>query len=55
MKRLLPAILAVSAVVTAGAAAVLTMGVRPPVARDVGAVRPAGSWGTAIEVPGLGA
>ena len=55
MKRLLPAILAVSAAVTAGAAAVVTMGVRPPDARDVGAVRPAGSWGTAIEVPGLGA
>ena len=55
MKRLLPAILAVSAAVTAGAAAVVTLGVRPPDARDVGAVRPAGSWGTAIEVPGLGA
>jgi len=55
MKRLLPAILAVSAAVTAGAAAVVTMGVRPPDARDVGTVRPAGSWGTATEVPGLGA
>jgi hypothetical protein len=29
-------------------------GVRPPHAGDAGAVRPAGSWGTAIEVPGPG-
>src|SRR5271166_6370023 len=55
MKRLIPAIVAVSAVVAAGAAAGVTLVVRPPDARAVGAARPAGSWGTAIEVPGLGA
>jgi len=36
----------------------MTTGVRPPGAGDasaIGAARPAGSWGTAIEVPGLGA
>jgi hypothetical protein len=55
MKRLWPAIVAVSAAVAACATAGVTTGVRPPDARDGGAVRPAGSWGTAIEVPGLGA
>ena len=36
----------------------MTTGVRPPGAGDAsatGAARPAGSWGRAIEVPGLGA
>ena len=36
----------------------MTTGVRPPGAGDasaIGAARPAGSWGRAIEVPGLGA
>ena len=66
MTRLLPAIVAVSAAVTwAGAvapawptAAGMTTGVGPPGAGDasaVGAARSAGSWGRAIEVPGLGA
>ena len=66
MKRLLPAVVAVSAAVTwAGAvapmwpaAAGMAVGVRPPGAGDgspAGAARPAGSWRRAIEVPGLGA
>ena len=66
MKRLLPAVVAVSAAVTwAGAvapmwpaAAGVAVGVRPPGAGDgspAGAARPAGSWRRAIEVPGLGA
>ncbi len=66
MKRLLPAILALLVALTlAGAVAPawsaaqgMTMGVRPPGAWDasaIGAARPAGSWGRAIEVPGLGA
>jgi|GEM_PF-1455511 len=33
----------------------MTTGVRPPDARAAGAARQAGSWGRAIEVPGLGA
>jgi len=36
----------------------MTTGVRPPGAGDasaIGVARPAGSWGRAIEVPGLGA
>ena len=55
MKRLIPAVVAVSAVVAAGAAAGVTLVVRPPDARAAGAARAARSWGTAIEVPGLGA
>ncbi len=53
---------AVMAVAVAGAVAPalsVTAGVRPPGAGDVlaamGTVQAAGSWGTAIEVPGLGA
>ena len=55
MKRLWLAIIAVSAVVSAAAAAGVTMGVGPPDVRDVAAVRPAGSWGTPIKVSGLAA
>jgi hypothetical protein len=66
MKRLLPAILVLSAVVTgAGAVALawpaaqgMATGARLPGAGDAaatGAARPAGSQGRAIEVPGLGA
>ena len=51
-----------AAVTRAGAVAPaaqgVTTGVRPPGAWDasvIGPARPAGSWGTAIEVPGLGA
>jgi len=65
--RVLTCVLAAVAVAVTWAGAVApawsaaqgwTTGVRPPGAGDasaIGAARPAGSWGRAIEVPGLGA
>ena len=66
MRRLVPAVLAVSAAVTwAGAVASawpadarMTAGARLAGAGDVaaaGTIRPGGSWGRAVQVPGLGA
>ncbi len=67
MKRIPPAIIAVSASVAAAvtwagalapawpAAQGRATGVRPPGAQAAGTALPAGSWGQAIEVPGLGA
>jgi hypothetical protein len=64
--RILSCVLAAVAVAVTGAGAVapawpaarvMTAGVRPPGAWDasaIGAARPAGAWGRAIEVPGLG-